>query len=133
MSVDLDFLIHRVPGEPRKGLWLFHENIYVGTTYNAFVEACEGKALPQLECPEPICCFFDRIKDGPDEGEYCYGTQNQDNYGNPLKWACAKDILNLSKMYVEEIKGETRIQAALAYLKVLAKKDPNWRVVLWWH
>jgi len=133
MSVELDFLIHRMPGVPPKGLWLCHENMYVGTTYNAFVKSCDTDALPKQVIPEPICCHFDRIKDGPNESEYCYGKQGESNYGGPLYWTCAKDILNLARMHVEDIKDNTRIQAALAYLKVLADKDPDWRVVLWWH
>lgn len=135
MSVDLSLLIITNPGgQPHKGLWLGHDHILLGSAnHNEFLELMETDALKQQEVPEGVHCFQARIPDGSLEDEKCYGTIEEDEYGKRLKYTTARDILDFAKAHRDKIGENIRITAALVYIRVIARKHPNWHFVLYWH
>jgi hypothetical protein len=81
------------------------------------------EALPSRDVPRHFSCRLARNEDG----EHAFGEVTEDDYGDPLKWACAGDLTALAQH--PQVTASPRNRAAFAYVAAL---PAEWPVVIFY-
>lgn len=103
-------------------LFYSHTILSLDRDYDLFDEIKEIEAYPQMEL---FSHFMSKVPDGNKKGEYCYGADNTDAYGEQLQFVFARDLIKLDNKNLSN-----KNTAVMAYLRMLPGDQ---RVALYWH